>query len=302
MLGEQTDMTHAPPPIIDSHAHLYFPELRQQAVELLVRAAEAGVAAIVNIGTEPGTNGDVLAQTITLPRKFRDAMAGRGESRPRPPLVCPQLVASLGFHPHEARTILPGHWDELRRMAAEPQVVALGEFGLDFHYDHSPRDAQRAVLRQGIELALELDLPMVIHSREADLGVVEALDEVAGRDHMPRGVFHCFTDPWSVAEAALERGFMIGLTGIATYKNAEQVRDVARRTPLERTLIETDAPFCTPDPLRTERRKQRKKGSDEPNEPAFVGMVADRLAELHGTTPDAVRRTTSANARALFGL
>jgi TatD DNase family protein len=119
---------------------------------------------------------------------------------------------------------------------------------------------------------------------------------------MPRGVFHCFTDTWELAAAALDRGFYIGITGIVTFPNSENVRDVARRIPLDRLLVETDAPFCTPDPLRTERRQQRKKGREEPNEPAFVALVCQTIAELHGVTVDEVRRQTRENTRALFGL
>ena len=235
----------------------------------------------------------MIAQAVTLPGKA--AAAG---------FAPPKLYAAIGFHPHEAAKIQSDDWAVIERQATEPQVVGLGEFGLDYHYEHSPRDAQRSVLRSGIELALKTNLPMVIHSRAAGLEVVETLDEVAGGAgaKMPRGVFHCFTDPWPVAEAALERGFYIGFTGIATYPNAADVREVARRVPLERILVETDAPFCTPEPVRSQRRRARRKGRDEPNEPALVGLVCDLLAELRGVEVAEVRRRSMANTRGLFGI
>jgi len=305
-----------PEPICDSHAHLNFPEFEGRLLDVLCRAAEARVEAIINIGTHPDTNPVTVEQIITLPGRFAREFGGdgshsgchghaeRGHDLPPSRLECPKLYASLGFHPHEAQHIRPEHWDVIERQAAEPQVVALGEFGLDYHYEHSPRDAQKRVLRRGIELALKVGLPMVIHSREANLEVAEALDEVVGAAGatMPRGVFHCFTDPWPVAEAALERGFYVGFTGIATYPNAADVREVARRVPLERILVETDAPFCTPEPVRSERRKRRRKGKDEPNEPALVGLVCDLIAELHQTDVASVRRRTMANTRDLFDL
>ena len=199
-------MTELPEPICDSHAHLNFPEFEGHLLDVPRRAAEARVQAVINIGTHPDTNPMTVEQTITLPVQFARAF-GRGgphDAVPQSRLECPKLYASLGFHPHEAAAIRPEHWAVIERQAAEPQVVALGEFGLDYHYEHSPRDAQKRVLRRGIELALKVGLPMVIRSREAGLGVIEALDEVAGGEGrtMPRGVFHCFTDPWPVAEAS----------------------------------------------------------------------------------------------------
>jgi TatD DNase family protein len=274
-------------PIIDSHAHLFYPEYGEEVEAVVARAGQAGVEAIVNIGTQPATNPAVVEQTHVL-----NAHGGP---------EAPQIYAALGFHPHEAQLVQPEDWAGIERLAAAPEVVGLGEFGLDYHYELSPRQVQREVFRGGIRLSLRTGLPLVIHSREAGLEAIEILDEVAG-GAMPRGVFHCFTDTWDLAAAALERGFYIGITGIVTYPNSENVREVARRIPLERLLVETDAPFCTPDPLRTERRKLRKKGKEEPNEPAFVVHVAAKLAELHGVEVTEVRRRTTDNARTLFGL
>ena len=274
-------------PIIDSHAHLFFPEFQGQVEEVLRRAGEAGLEAIINIGTHAETNPGAIEQTHVL----------NAHALPE----WPQIFAAVGFHPHEADKVRPEHWAEIERLARAPEVVGLGEFGLDYHYANSSREGQQRVLRSGIELALRTGLPMVIHSRDAGLEVVQMLDEVA-RGAMPRGVFHCFTDPWAVAEAALERGFYVGITGIVTYANGDNVREAARRIPLDRLLIETDAPFCTPEPVRTERRKQRKKGKDEPNEPALVALVAEKVAELHGVAVDEVRRRTTENCRKLFGL
>ena len=294
-------MTQMMEPMCDSHAHLNFPELAPQAVEVMRRAAEAGVTLIINIGTQPSTNEEVLQQVRSLPSAARAAG-----------FEPPELRAALGFHPHEARVVTEADWATLERQtarqgspqAADPLVVALGEFGLDFHYEHSPRALQREVMHRGIDLAQRSGLPLVIHSREAGFEVIEALDRAAAQPGrtMPRGVFHCFTDAVELAEAAVERGFYVGFTGIVTYPNAENVRQAARRVPLGQMLVETDAPFCTPEPVRSERRKKRGKGRDEPNEPALVGGVCAKVAELHGVTADEVRRATLENARRLFGL
>jgi TatD DNase family protein len=265
----------------DSHAHLYFPKLVEQAGDVLRRAAEAGVTSIINIGTQPSTNPVAMEQA-------RGAAAVVGGT---PGVDVPRLYATVGFHPHEAAGIVDADWPVIERQAADDIVVGLGEFGLDYHYEHSPRDAQRRVLRRGIELALRVGKPMVIHSRQAGLEVIEALDEVAGRDRMPRGVFHCFTDTWQLAEAALERGFYIGITGIVTFPSAAEVAEVASRIPMDRLLVETDAPFCAPVPMR-----------GKTNEPSFVGHVCDRLAQLHGVEPHEMRRRTTANARRLFAI
>jgi TatD DNase family protein len=275
-------MTERPEPMCDSHAHLNFPDFEGQVLDILRRATEAGVEAIINIGTQPSTNAEVLRQVITLPGKAREAG-----------FEPPALHATVGFHPHEAKEIVADDWDTIERLAAEPEVVALGEFGLDYHYEHSPRADQRDVLRRGIDLAIRTGLPLVIHSREAKLEVIEALDRATAAPgaEMPHGVFHCFTDTLALAEAALERGFHIGITGIVTFPKAQNVRDVAARIPLERLLVETDAPFCAPVPLR-----------GKTNEPAFVAHVADKIAELHNVTPEEIRRTTLANTRRLFGL
>lgn len=292
-------MTEPLEPICDSHAHLDFPEFAGKELDVLRNAAEARVTVIINIGTEPARNPLVVEQVRTLPQRFCEA--GR-HGRDSAPLTCPALYATVGFHPHESRKVTSEDWPEIEWLAAMPEVVGLGEFGLDYHYEHSPRDVQKDVLRGGIRLALRTGLPLVVHSREAGLEVIETLDETAGLASMPRGVFHCFTDPWSVAEGALERGFCIGFTGIATYPNAADVREVIRRVPLDRILVETDAPFCTPEPVRSQRRRARRKGKDEPNEPALVGLVCDLVAELHGCSVAEVRRRTMDNTRQLFGL
>jgi TatD DNase family protein len=272
-------------PICDSHAHLFYPELDAQLDAVLARAVEAGVSIIVNVATDPPSNAVVVAQT-----RRANTIAGG-----------PRVYTSLGFHPHNAHQVTPQDWDLLARLTDEPEVVALGEFGLDYHYDLSPRPEQREVFRRGIRLALEKNLPLVVHTRDAAQDTIAILDEEA-RGSMPRGVFHCFTDTWELASAALERGFYIGLTGIVTYANSENVREVARRIPLDRLLVETDAPYCTPEPVRTARRQARKKGKDEPNEPALVAYVCDALADLYSIDLNEVRRRTFANARELYRL
>ncbi|NIA21808.1 MAG: LuxR family transcriptional regulator, partial [Anaerolineaceae bacterium] len=164
-------MTEPLQPICDSHAHLYFPKLVDRVPELLLSAAEAGVVAIINIGTEPETNPLAIEQVLQS-----RALLGPQPADFRPP----RLYATVGFHPHEAAKITDRDWPVIEHQAAQPCVVGLGEFGLDYHYQHSPGEAQRRVLRRGIELALRVGKPLVIHSRQARLEVIETLDEVAG--------------------------------------------------------------------------------------------------------------------------
>ncbi|MDK1032291.1 MAG: TatD family hydrolase, partial [Planctomycetia bacterium] len=182
-------------------------------------------------------------------------------------------------------------WEEMRDLAASGKVVGLGEFGLDFHYDNSPREAQREAFRRGIALAAETRLPLIIHSREAPEETLAILDAACPGGNYPAGVFHCFTGTPDFAQEVMKRGFFIGFTGIVTFPNADDVRETAREVPLERMLVETDAPFCSPVPMR-----------GKTNEPAYVVHVARKIAELHGATEGDVRRITTQNAVGLFRL
>lgn len=255
-----------PFPAIDSHAHLTDARLAGDLAAVLDRARAAALDAVITVGTEPGEIGRV-------------AELARRE---------PMLYAAVGFHPHVAARIKAVDWPVLEEVSGRPEVVALGEFGLDYHYEHSPRPAQREVFAAGVRMAAERNLPLVIHSREADADTLAVLDAAPA---LPRGVFHCFTGTAEFAAEALDRGFHVSFSGIATFPKSETVREAARRVPLERLLVETDAPYCAPVPMR-----------GQTNEPAYVVHVIRCLAEGRGLSENDVRRITRRNASRLFGL
>ena len=202
------------------------------------------------------------------------------------------LPASAGVHPHEARIADERVYDELRGLAQEGRIVAIGEIGLDFHYDHSPRDVQREVFRRQVRLAREVGLPVIVHTREADDETAAILEQERAAE--TGGVIHCFTGGLDLARRALEMGFLISFSGIVAFPRAEVIQQVARETPLDRLLVETDAPFLAPPPHRGKR-----------NEPAFVVEVARKVAALRGTSVEeigaATRRTTRGSSEARLG-
>jgi TatD DNase family protein len=257
---------------VDSHAHIDGEEFDADRDEVVARAREAGVRAILNVGTGDPHGGD-LERAVELAERY----AG--------------VYAAVGVHPHDARL-----YDEaaerrlLGILKGGGRVVALGEIGLDFHYDNSPREVQREVFARQLNLARELGLPVIIHSREADDETVEILRGVyAGA---PRGgVMHCFGGGGRMAGAVLELGFYISFAGNVTFKKAENLREVAQIVPAGRLLVETDCPFMAPVPLRGRR-----------NEPAFVVETARFVAGLRGVEPEELGRTTSENFSRLFGV
>ena len=255
-------------PAIDTHAHVHFDRLEGDLVGVLERARAAGVVRIINVGTEPPENRRVVE------------LAQRE----------PMLYAAVGFHPHIASTVKAVDWPVLEDLARCDRVVALGEFGLDYHYEHSPRAVQKEVFAGGVRLARRLAKPLIVHTREADADTLAVLDDAA-ESEMPRGVFHCFTGAADFAEEALARGFYVSFSGIVTFPDAEEVRAAARIVPLERILAETDAPYCAPAPMR-----------GKTNEPAYVVHVLRFLAELYGLAEADLRRITTRNAAHLFGL
>ena len=196
------------------------------------------------------------------------------------------LFATAGVAPHHVLETDEADLRVVREILDDDLVVAVGEIGLDYHYD-MPRDAQRALFARQLAWATELDMPSVIHSREAEEDVLAALREQGDT----RGVIHCFTEGPKMAEGAVELGFYVSFAGIITFKNAQDLRDIAARVPLDRILIETDSPYLTPVPHRGKR-----------NEPGFVVEVAKTIAELHGASVEEVERVTTQNARDLFGL
>jgi len=200
----------------------------------------------------------------------------------------PNITCSVGTHPHHAHEELDITADDLIARASHPKVVAIGEAGLDYHYDNSPRDAQRQGFRTHIAAARATGLPLVIHSRQADDDMARILEEESGKGPFP-AVLHCFTGGPELARRALALGHYISFTGIVTFKNSAELRAIAKDVPADRFLVETDAPYLAPNPYRGKR-----------NEPAYVVEVAKVLAEVRGVTPDEIARQTTENFFKLF--
>ncbi len=251
---------------IDTHAHLEMEAFDTDRDEVLKRAAEAGVSVIVTVGT---TLAD-CEKAVALARRY------------------PPLYAAVGIHPHEVKGIDAGTYDALRLLARRDKVVAVGEIGLDFFYEHSPREVQLQRFAEQLDLAEELDMPVIIHDREAH---AETLGILRLRKGRLRGVLHCFSGDQAMARECLEMGFHLSVAGPVTYRRADRLREVAREIPLERLLIETDAPYLAPQPYRGKR-----------NEPAYVVETAGCLAEILGLPVGELKRLTAANARRLFGI
>ena len=198
------------------------------------------------------------------------------------------VYTAIGTHPHDARLYDDQAEEKIKALVQNERVLAWGEIGLDFHYDNSPRDVQVEVFKRQLRAARECDLPVVIHTREAESETIEILkSDYAGAER--RGIFHCFSGSKELAQSALELGFMISFSGIVTFKKAEGLRDVAREVPLERLLIETDCPYLTPIPYRGKR-----------NEPAYVVEVARCLAGIHGVEIEEIGRITTENFTKFF--
>ncbi|MDQ5835884.1 MAG: TatD family hydrolase [Acidobacteriota bacterium] len=257
---------------VDSHAHIDGEEFDADRDEVVARARAAGVGAILNVGTG-------------------DPHAGNFERAVAVALKYEGVYAAAGVHPHDARL-----YDEaaerrlLEIVRRGPPVVAWGEIGLDYHYDHSPRDVQRTVFAAQLRLARAEGLPVIVHTREADEETAEILRAELTQAGAG-GVMHCFGGGPALAETALELGFMISFAGNVTFKKAENLREVARAVPPERLLVETDCPYLAPVPLRGRR-----------NEPAFVVETARFLADLRGVEPEELGRVTSENFARLFRL
>ena len=200
----------------------------------------------------------------------------------------PNIFATIGVHPHEAKEIGEGWYESFRSLAQHPKVVAYGEIGLDYHYDHSPREIQRQRFREQIHLARELALPLVIHTREAQEDTVMILREEGAVNG--GGVFHCFSGDMWLAKDALDLGFYLSFSGVLTFKNATMLRDIAKTVPLDRLMVETDCPYLAPVPYRGKR-----------NEPAYVQYVAETLAEIRGNgSVESVARATVENTKRVF--
>ena len=255
--------------LIDSHAHIQGKEYAGEAEAVIARAHVAGVETIIAVGGA----GDMSSnrEAVALAAKFEN------------------VYATVGMHPHDAKDVSADELKALRELAAHPKVVAVGETGLDYYYNHSPHEVQQRVFAQFIHMARETELPIVVHERDAAAQAAELL-RVEGAGAL-RGVIHCFTGNYQAACAYLDLGFYLSFTGILTFKNAEALREVVRQVPLERIFVETDSPYLTPVPHRGKR-----------NEPAYVRFVAETIAQVRGIPLDEVAQVTSANVRRLFAI
>jgi TatD DNase family protein len=257
---------------IDSHCHIDGKSFEADRDEVVERANAAGVAAMLVVGTGNPHDGEIAGAVAAAERY-------------------PNVFASVGVHPHDARLYDDRAEQTLIELAgSSKKVIAWGEIGLDFYYDHSPRDVQRDVFKRQIRTAKELNLPIIIHSRDADFETVEILTAECSYPDF-KGIMHCFGGTAKMAEDLMKIGFLISFAGNVTFKKAENLRDAARVVPLERLLIETDCPFLTPVPFRGQR-----------NEPAYVTETAKFLAEFYGVALETLADRTTRNFLEFFGL
>lgn len=253
--------------LIDTHAHLNANEFDEDREEVIARALENGVSTIVNIGFN--------AQTIP---------------------TCLQLAeqhdfiyAVIGWHPQDAKDMTDEYLEWIEELSRHPKVVGLGEMGLDYYWDTSPREVQAEVFRKQIRLARKLQMPIVIHNRDAHQDIITILREEKAEE--VGGIMHCFSGSWETAKMALDMNFHISFGGPLTFKNAKQPKEVAAKVPLDRLLIETDCPYLTPHPFRGKR-----------NESGYVRYVAEEMASIHGLSFEEMAKITADNARKLFAL
>ena len=256
--------------LIDSHAHIDFPQFAEDRAAMLERARAAGITTLLAIGTGPG------------PEKLDSAIPFAEQHD--------WIYATIGIHPHEAKEVTPVHLEELSRLTKHPKVIAWGEIGLDYFYDHSPRETQQKIFRDQMELAAQAKLPIVIHCRDAWPDCMNLLEE-HWKPASLGGILHCFSSTLEDARRGIDMGFLISFAGNSTYPKAQNLRDVAKVLPLEKILIETDSPYLAPQAYRGKR-----------NEPAYVAEVARTLASVRNLSPDDVAAATAENFRRLFRL
>ena len=255
--------------LIDTHCHLNFDRFDGDRADMIARAKAAGVTRMIVPATDMANCETILAMT----EQFEG------------------LFAAVGVHPNSTADFSNGDLSKLYDLAAHPNVVAIGEIGVDYHWDKSPKLKQHAAFGAQLEVAAFLNLPVIIHNRKAseDTIALMAASELVGRDNA--GVMHSFSAEYETAKQALDLGFYLGFTGPVTYKNAQSLREIVAKVPLDRILIETDAPFLSP---------QSKRGKR--NEPAYVVQIADRIAAIHNKSLEEIAEITTANAVQLFGL
>jgi TatD DNase family protein len=256
--------------LVDSHCHLNFPEFSSDLDAIIERAKENGVEAFLTVNTK-------LEQAKDL-QEIADRY--------------PNVFCSVGAHPHDASHYMEGYngdtlYNQLKKLSQHPKVIALGETGLDYYYDNSPRENQISSFKDHIQASMDLNLPLIIHTRDADEDTIACLQDVG--QGKAKGVFHCFSGSADLARKALQLGFYISFSGILTFKNAESLRQIAQEVPLDRILVETDAPFLAPIPMRGKR-----------NEPAFTRYTAELLANLKNLSYSAIETATTNNFFTLF--
>ena len=253
--------------LIDSHCHLNDRQFHRDRAQVIARAQEQGVVRIVCVGYDLPSS----QEAVELAARY------------------PNLSVVIGVHPHDAKEVTEDTYGELEKLAASSSVVAIGETGLDYYRDLSPRRTQQEVFIRHIDLARRTGLPIVVHDRDAHGEVLRILK--AERAHEIGGVLHCFSGSWEVAKQCLDMGFYLSLAGPVTYNNAKRPQEIARLIPLDRLLVETDAPYLAPEPLRGKR-----------NEPANVRYVAAKIAELRGMPLEELAAATTANTERVFRL
>ncbi|MBB5174918.1 TatD DNase family protein [Texcoconibacillus texcoconensis] len=251
--------------LFDTHVHLNIDHFQEDLEEVITRAQDAGVERMLVVGF----NEETIPRALELAETY-DFM-----------------YAAVGWHPVDAIDMTEEHLAWIEECASHEKVVAIGEMGLDYHWDKSPADVQKKVFREQIALAKRVQLPIVIHNRDASEDIVAILKEENA--HEVGGIMHCFNSDQSIADACLDMGFYLSFGGPVTFKNAKNLKEVAKEVPLERMLIETDCPFLAPHPNRGKR-----------NEPAYVKLVAEQLAELKGVSYEEIVRQTTSNAEKLF--
>lgn len=251
--------------LIDSHAHLDGSQFDEDREELVEKLSEAGVEIVIN----PGANMESSRKIVELVEAY-DIIYG-----------------AVGVHPHDTVDMVDSDIDELRELAKRDKIVAIGEIGLDYYYDHSPREVQKQRFREQIVLAKELDLPIIVHERDAAQDVFDIISSEA--DGKLRGVIHCYSGSVEMAKEYIKLGFYISFAGPVTFKNAKKPKEVATEIPLEHLLVETDSPYMAPVPYRGKR-----------NDPSYVRYIAETIAELKGISYEQVAEQTNRNAKQLF--
>ena len=252
--------------LFDSHAHLDDEKFDADREEVIARAFEQGVTGIINVGACMASS----ARSVALAAKYEGIYAG------------------VGIHPHEAQHAQETDYEQLAVWSKQDKVVAIGEIGLDYYYDLSPRDLQRTVFVRQIDVARQMDMPLIIHDRDAHGDILDVLKKEAKG---LRGVLHCFSGSLEMAKEIIKLGFYISIAGPITFKNAAKLPEIAASIPLERLLIETDCPYLTPHPHRGKR-----------NEPAYVKLIAEQVAALRGLELPALSKATSENVKRVFRL